>query len=626
MRTRAWAGMAMLAGSTMIVPPAAAHEAAPLATVSDFVFSLDYRLPGQAGAVPLNAPAAPDIPADPLHMAPPPPVVFMGMEPTDRKLHLLATESFPAGGFAIETLILDHVNQPVGALVGLLDHESPGRSPVTLTYWEEKLTVRLMVEGQAQPVLLEYQMGDGLKEYLYHAVLSYDGRSANLYINGELKATGSAPGGLVIPRDAEFEAAAYLGNEPYMEMGNLVRQVRVHADPMAAAAVEERFAKVAEMIEEGVLYEDFFHFTVPPYLHFATQRSMNLLFETESASTAVVEWGTELPLEMSRTFDEPERMHEMTLEGLEPATAYLYRVMAMNEAGEQIESGLLSFRTAVEPGSAYRFAVFADTEARPHINNRIAQLVWSERPDFAMNFGDLTDGGFANDRFQWTHEYFAGMGALHGRVPVYTVPGNGESDLVWYGRYHRYPGPENYYKFEYGNATFFMLDSNRPMGPGSEQYAWLEGELKNTETLWKFAGHHHPTYTSDENDYGNTWEGGSAFGDDNVRGILPLYEGYGVDMVFFGHLHTYERSFPIKDGQVSRSGGVVYIQCGGAGGNLEDFSPTRTWFSRKTYRGHHYGLVAINGPVLEFNMYDTEGRLRDTFTIEKDESALAMSN
>jgi len=271
----------------------------------------------------------------------------------------------------------------------------------------------------------------------------------------------------------------------------------------------------------------------------------------------------------------------------------------------------------VHDASAFSFAVIGDTEARPHINDRLAQAIWGERPHFVINVGDLTDGGQRPHRFEWTLEYFLGLNQLLGRIPTLPVPGNGESDLYWYQHYHALPPPHHYYTFGFGNAEFFLLDSNRPLGPGSDQYDWLDRQLGRSNARWKFVAHHHPAYTSDEDDYGDTWRGGSQLGDANVRGIVPLYEKHSVDIVFFGHLHTYERSWPIADGRVDLDRGVRYIQTGGAGGNLEDFTPTRNWFTTKLYRGHHYCLLNVFGGHLSFQMFDVEGRLRDAFELNK---------
>jgi hypothetical protein len=145
----------------------------------------------------------------------------------------------------------------------------------------------------------------------------------------------------------------------------------------------------------------------------------------------------------------------------------------------------------------------------------------------------------------------------------------------------------------------------------------LKEQIAQSTATWKFVAHHHAPYSADENDYGNAWEGSSNLGDVHMRQIVPLYEQYGVDMVFFGHLHTYQRSLPIADDLVNEENGVIYIQCVGGGGNLEDFAPARAWFSAKTYRGHHYATITIHSNQLSYKVFDTEGRMKDFLELEK---------
>jgi hypothetical protein len=84
----------------------------------------------------------------------------------------------------------------------------------------------------------------------------------------------------------------------------------------------------------------------------------------------------------------------------------------------------------------------------------------------------------------------------------------------------------------------------------------------------------------------------------------------------YGHLHSYERSFPINaEGIAAR--GVVYIQAGGAGGNLENPAPFRSWFSRATHRGHHHLLFNIHGSTLELTTHDLDGDIIDTMRLAK---------
>ena len=212
------------------------------------------------------------------------------------------------------------------------------------------------------------------------------------------------------------------------------------------------------------------------------------------------------------------------------------------------------------------------------------------------------------------------MNQLVSRIPTFAVPGNGEGDLFWYNHYHRYPAPEAYYQFRFGDAAFFMLNSNqreKEFAKGGSQYEWLSEQLSKCDAKWKFACHHHATYTGEEDDYGNTWNESTTFGDDAVRQILPVYEKFGIDMVMFGHLHLYERSHPIKNGKVDFEAGTIHLLAGGGGGNLEDFSPTPAFFSAKTHRGHHYVMLEIFDDTMTMRMYDTNGAIRDSFEVTK---------
>jgi hypothetical protein len=128
---------------------------------------------------------------------------------------------------------------------------------------------------------------------------------------------------------------------------------------------------------------------------------------------------------------------------------------------------------------------------------------------------------------------------------------------------------------------------------------------------------HHAPYSADEDDYGNTWKEPGNQGDPQLKDLISLVESNEVDMVFFGHLHTYMRSHPLKGDKVVSEKGTVYVQAGGAGGNLEDNAPSRTWFTAKNYRGHHYCTVQVVGDFLELRTYNLEGGLIDSFQIKK---------
>ncbi len=130
--------------------------------------------------------------------------------------------------------------------------------------------------------------------------------------------------------------------------------------------------------------------------------------------------------------------------------------------------------------------------------------------------------------------------------------------------------------------------------------------------------YHHPAYSSDENDYGDTWYGPSTRGDLRVGELVPLYDEHGVDIVWNGHVHSYERTWPLRaDRATSPGNGTLYMITGGGGGSLETPGPIRPYFQNPVRRGHHFCFVSVNGSTLELKAFDEDGKLFDTLRIEK---------
>lgn len=361
-------------------------------------------------------------------------------------------------------------------------------------------------------------------------------------------------------------------------------------------------------------------FAVEPYLQYATRTSITVMWETDSPCTAVVEYGTAFPPKQAAKVEKPDTLGEVALSDLEPRTKYFYRVVCTDAAGRTLESKPLTFMTAVEPGDAFSFTVVGDTQRNPAVTGKIAKLMWDRRPNFVIHCGDVVDDGAA--KAEWTGDLFGPCRDLFARVPVYPCIGNHEKDHPFYYRYFALPAPEYHYSFRYGDAEFFVLDTNTrrtpSLLPGGGQYRWLEKGLANSSAKWKFCYHHHPAYSSDADDYGDTAKGPTTAGDPRVRRLLPLYEKYGVDVVFNGHIHLYERSWPVKGGKVDPKGGVVHVTSGGGGGRLEGFGPTPTFFKQEGRVDHHFCYVTIHQGVLNFKAFDQDGRLFDQFTLRKE--------
>ena len=108
-------------------------------------------------------------------------------------------------------------------------------------------------------------------------------------------------------------------------------------------------------------------------------------------------------------------------------------------------------------------------------------------------------------------------------------------------------GGERYYTYVRSNVRFFALDSNY-LDPA--QLTWLENTLREAKEAWKIAYFHHPLYS----------DGGRHGSEVELRAKLePLFVKYGVNVVYSGHDHIYERLKPQKG---------IYYFVSGAGGAL----------------------------------------------------------
>ncbi len=451
----------------------------------------------------------------------------------------------------------------------------------------------------------------------YHLVGTYDGKVHRLFVNGQLANESTVQQGKILyPSHAWYTIGAYRDDNEFDGMIGSLRMVAVYDEALGADRIRSRFEEVRASTELPAEVAAPSIISVGPYLQYATKTGITILWETSQQATSVVEFGEQTPLTNSVSAAGQRDLHEVRLENLKPQTNYFYRVVSAGPDGAESISDLYTFQTAVEDGSAFAFAGVSDTQNNPPIWGRISQLVFKERPHFVIHAGDIVGNG--SRRHEWTDEFLKPAHELMSRVPIFAILGNHDQDDANYYRYISNPAPEHRYSFTYGNAQFFLIDTNRSVAPDSEQYKWLEQELARSTATWKFTVHHHPPYTSDENDYGDTWKGKSSpRGDLRLRPLIGLYERARVDICFFGHIHDYERTWPLRNDKVDRNGGVIYLQIGGAGGGLEDYAPTRSWFTAKVRRDHHFVLVNIFDKTLQLQAIDQNGVLFDQVTLQK---------
>ena len=457
----------------------------------------------------------------------------------------------------------------------------------------------------------------------HYVVATYDGQTMRLSVDGqEMGTSEEQSGALTYPTTGDFALGAHIDSRNRRLLNGSLFDVRIYNRAVPAKEIAAVVAKNANLLAWQPPVADGLEFLVKPYLQFGTQTSMTVMSEATRPSRMVVEYGEQSPLTEKVEAKEVRQINEVLLADLKPQTPYFYRVTCTDEAGHSVASDLLSFQTAPPQDGAWSFAVIGDTQRNPEITRRVAEGAYALRPNFLLHCGDVVDDGHAKN--QWLKDLFEPAHKLMSRAPTFPVIGNHEQNSHWYYDYFALPKPEYYYTFHYGNSQFFMIDSNKSLAPESAQYQWLEKELAASQATWKFTCHHHPCFSSDVDDYGNHLtgeykDGKPAWGDRNAQQLIPLYEKYGVDIAFNGHIHVYERTWPILKMTINQKKGVRYITSGGGGGGLEDPAPQRSWFSLHAKKAHHFCYATIHDRTIQFKAYDVEERLFDTFELTKPE-------
>ncbi len=453
---------------------------------------------------------------------------------------------------------------------------------------------------------------------LYHVVAVFDGITTDLYVNGEKELSSNEQHGTILyPDKASYCIGAYVDSNEFHAHAGRIKEVSVYGEAATSEWVAQEFAHHKQAVQADPQPQQRpFKLLVEPYLQFGTKTSMTVMWHTTQKATSVVHYGETSAVKRQEVAD-AQMIHEVTLTQLKPDTQYFYKVVSTTQDGDAYESSVATFRTAVERETPFAFAVMSDTQGNPEVSRQLATLAWGQRPSFALHIGDLVSTGRNHDH--WLKHFFPGMRPLINYVPFFPVLGNHEQNARHYYNYVSLPTPEYYYTFPYGNTQFFMIDTNQNVDPASVQYTWLKEQLSSSTATWKIVCHHHPPFSSDENDYGNLWKTNKGtLGDLRVRQLVPLYEEHHVDIVWNGHIHSYERTWPIQAEKAVEEKAPFYMITGGGGGGLESPAPTRPYFQNNVRYGHHYVMVYINGGTLELKAFSLDGRLFDHVRLRKE--------
>jgi len=337
--------------------------------------------------------------------------------------------------------------------------------------------------------------------------------------------------------------------------------------------------------------QQFKPFDSKPYLTVTASptNSIYINWNTKSQESTIVAFGLTPLLEDTLKIAGVHNFHHIKLTHLLPSAEYYYKVLPGGD--------IKTFKTFSAQADSFSFIVFGDTRTDSAAHQSVINRMADYKFEFILHSGDLVHHGSSAD--EWITFFNIEDTLLQTKHFMPTI-GNHDKPYWPYDTLFALPDPEAYYSVNYGNAHFIML--NTEMDLCGSQRDWLINDLTTTrnDTLidWIFVNLHRPPYTSGLYD--------CAF---NVQeNWCPLFQEYGVDIVFAGHDHTYERTLKI--------GGIVYIVTGGGGAPLYDVGKSEwTAYSEKTY---HFCLVQIMGERLLLKAIKPDNTVFDSLILDKE--------
>jgi len=200
-----------------------------------------------------------------------------------------------------------------------------------------------------------------------------------------------------------------------------------------------------------------------------------------------------------------------------------------------------------------------------------------------------------------------------------------------------------YYSFDYKNIHFLMMSSESTYNAGeedsfsdaeeTEQYEYVDKDLsqasKNPDIKWIIVMTHRQQYSS---------HCGLHDSCDPIKKLRdtyhPLFEKYGVDLLFSGHAHNYQRTYPLSYNEKNPSQpiindnakteytspkGMFQIIVGTGGVNFDPFTNQEPYVAYQ--QDSSYGFLNVdvshNGNALIGKYYSNDGKVLDEFKIIK---------
>ena len=188
-----------------------------------------------------------------------------------------------------------------------------------------------------------------------------------------------------------------------------------------------------------------------------------------------------------------------------------------------------------------------------------------------------------------------------------------------------------FYSYNINNVHVLTMATEEKFDTNSEQYNFVVNDLRNAannpDIKWIIVTMHSPFYSSP-----NTFKEFDCGRDEACQLYHPLFDKYGVDLVLQGHVHNYERSFPLKFNQATPSNpivtsttktdyenpdGEIFAIVGTGGVNLHGLSDSAPFIASQ--QDSNFGILDIHlsDNKLDAKFVTNDGVIDDHFSISK---------
>jgi len=333
----------------------------------------------------------------------------------------------------------------------------------------------------------------------------------------------------------------------------------------------------------------------------------------------------------SPNFYKSSYIHHVLIEELLPSTLYFYRC---GDFVNKVKTPILNFTTLPDIGEEkpMTFGIIGDLGQTTNSLSTISHIIDNDI-DMILHAGDLS---YADCNQQLWDTYGEMIEPLAKRVPWMVCAGNHEIEFNGTDYNNLYTAFENRYKmpyvqpaqfgdilikssinpninmpyctpsvfqseYNYGNSFYsfssglahiIYLNPYSNTNTTSAQYKWLYNDLMRVDrniTPWVIIVMHCPWYSSNVKHY-----------NDEQTVIMreymeELFYNFNVNIVFSGHVHAYERTYPVYKNKTDIYG-TVYITIGD-GGNLEGldciYYSQPSWSAFRNGTQYGYGILKI---------------------------------